>query len=441
MGKIAGYILLSSLLVFRSGDVFALNEVVADLWLDIDSTYCDSEPMELCIGGDSNCYSIPGVCPTIGRFHLGDNNPLSGNAQTDDHPFVKHPDDWDYVYIKNASNSGFRLREITLTLEFPGYDQIMVDWASSNIAGRWFPVGKHILMSDWIKHQRQREVWTIYCGNDLACLNKMNLLGSEEFSKEFESQIPWSVREQTYDLGQAGMIKYRPWERPASNESGCDEAFTYYSSQFTNNIHYSCKYDNNKCSYFRYWRSNGHHMKIRLGQMANADRLYRLEFSEAGIGACQMRTGINGVYPCIPGGNDSTEDVLTPSQLRALACGNVNQAADSYTPKIGDYFIRVRNNGNIHVMTLLGEYEYDAINNQLNVPVIHKRGDIVRAEVVPHNLNQMVAGSCDYEFANFYIGEVDHEIDPDGDGPRTSGAQRPENGSNYGFRISLIPLL
>lgn len=458
--KLANDILLAGSLLLLNEVAFSVNVSDAELELYMLSDYnaCESASgelthLQLCIGGDHNCYPIP--CPAQGVLPVAshDADEFDGgvtNDETDDHPFVNHADEWDFVYIRNDSGSGFNLWAMVLWLRIgpwnvlsppPGgssseFDEYVLARVPLQNPPVYFEPGEKVPIFKYMEKEREKQVATVFCGaNPTSGPTCVEDLTSDAWKSNgglesgFDKKLPWSVRQATKDVWQSGIMQYRPWARLDSRQNGCDEAFNFYASQFTNNIHFGCRDDDNTCSYFRYWETRDKYMRFEIDQMAWAGRLYKVDFKEerALLGSCvKERTYIKRLCRCLP--NDTSACYRTGCRVQ-------------YTPKVGDYLIRVKPSS-VHIMTLLGNLKFDNrdhLNSTLAAPVIHKDRIVWANDLLTDANERISAPDCTYKH-EFYIGEVDHEIDPDGSGPVTSGALIPDNGANSGFRATLISI-
>jgi len=408
----------------------ALNELEADLIVAIetgdaagDGTWCGADPLRLCIGSEARCHDVDAVSgpdcrdPATGCYDVGApctiaRHDLVGGVQ-DDHPFVAHPDDWDDLLLLAPGSPGFVLRALTVRVDYTSANQefTFVDEPALELAVE----GDRVALRPFIRRARQQAVEA--------------QLGLEPGG--FDA-LPKLVRQGAYDLGQGGIVKYKPWEDGGQN--GCDEFYAYYASQFSTNIHSSC--DDDTCTYFRNWRTNNSHGALSRGQFQSAGRLAQIVFEVAEGRNGRHRTGIAAIRRVGTGGR------LTRTP---------------YTPKIGDFFIKANHScvGNFHVMMYVGGWSDLSADDEahFSVDILHKSSSVrintwdvtygYADRKVPNN-DDCADHQGDFHRA-FYFGEADLDVDPDGPGPLTSGARPaavyPVSGPNLGQRATQTAII
>jgi hypothetical protein len=410
-----------------------LNSLTAELSVGLmtgdafgDGAYCDADPLELCIGWDGNCYAIDAVtggdcrdpvthCYDIGTPCVIATHAITGTAQ-DDHPLVRHPDDWDTLFIRNDAGAHFLLEDVWVEIDYVNASQAFT-FVDEQDLGHWYG-GDRIPLLDWVRAARER-----------AVENQMGLAAGQF------NRLPLLIQEAAYDLGQAGIIKYKPWEDGSQN--GCDEYYGYFASQFSTNIHYSCVYDDRSCTYFRNWLTSNSHGALSRTQFQRANRLAQVVFDEQPSGSATDRVAIEGIY-------------------RLDSSGALTD--EIYTPKPGDFFIRLNHScvGNFHVMMYVGDYADLSAGGQAHftLDILHKSSSVmintwdITYAYLNRKVNHNTAACAAYEgeyYRTFYFGEADYDVDPDGAGPLNSGGRPVENlpvtGPNLGFRATQSAIL
>ncbi len=391
-----------------STDEAALNNVDVELEITIEASYADRRrPLELCIGSTANCYRLPRSCRSRdGRHHFGQPRTciVARDLSGQDHPLVSHPDDWDHIFLRNRSRVRARLRHITITLRYGGHEAAL---------GNEYRFVDHRFRSASITRSRPLSFD--------AQIRELREEAMEDLTGMRFSELPWMVRAGAHDIGQVGIVKYKPWD--TSSQNGCDEFYNHFASQYSNNILSSCGgFD---CSYFSRWTTTNSFSSLGLSQFINASRAYKVVFR------IDRRTGnrrdIDGIYRC------ANAD-----------CSAVNRRI-RYRPKIGDFFLK--NNhpsiGNFHVMMFVGDFVNQSAGGAaaFDVNILHK-STAVKAHtwnISSNYINARIAGGSDFK-REFYFGEADHDaLVPVGRGS-TSGARPWEMGPNAGHRATMISL-
>jgi hypothetical protein len=384
----------------------ALNNVDARIDLYIQAEYNDaSRPLQLCIGDDSHCYSLVPACLSAdGKNHAS--QPRTCILVTDtagsDHPLVAHPDAWDSPYIRNPSSRYYAgLYALRITFEYRGHPAGA--WRSHLFMDVDFPddiiirPGGRAYMDRWVRMEREAQV---------------EMVSGINFH-----DLPWMIRQGAYDLGQVGIVKYKPWD--TSGQNGCDEFYNFFASQFSNNILYSCR--DHTCSFFRNWTTGGGFDSLHRDQFGSADRLYKMEFNHTG----GVRTSIRGIFKC---GNPT--------------CTWLDRSI-RYTPKIGDLFLEDRpSDPNFHAMMVLGEFVDQSAggNVAFDLGILHKSTAVMAntANYTHATINDTSGGAFRH---HFYFGESDHDRLVEVDGGLTSGSRPWEMGPNSGFRSTLLTIV
>lgn len=412
-----------------------LNSLEADINVRIgtgdaagEGRYCEAEPLKLCVGFADNCYALDAVsgpgCRNV-RTGCYDTNTtcriarheLGGTIQ-DDHPFVNHPDDWDNLFIVNDTEVGFVLESIEVEVDYTSANQSFTFVDQQGLSRR-YDGGARVPMRGWVRQARQQAVEQL-----------LGLPAGGFF------ELPKMIQQGAYDLGQGGIVKYKPWEDGSQN--GCDEFYAYFASQFSNNIHFSCGWDDDRCTYFRNWKTNNSHGALGRSQFQSANRLARVVFGTQVSGGATNRTAIEGIYRLDSRGRTTGE---------------------LYVPKPGDFFFRENHScvGNFHAMMYVGGYQDLSGGGEaaFQVDILHKSSSVrintwdLSYAYLNRKVNPAQEADCvghEGEFQRtFYFGEADHDVDPDGAGPLTSGA-RPEQGfpvtgPNLGFRATQTAIL
>lgn len=355
----------------------SLNSIDAEINVTISGTYCGVEP-QLCVGRDDQCFSLygcmvgqmPACLPAVERTcRVGLD--LGGL----DHPFVSQPDDWDDLYLKSnvIATSNVHVGRLKVTFDYGSSGgsinshHTFVDetFASPIVLA---PGGtKHL--HTWVDGVRESTV--------------AGLAGAD-----FED-LPWMVRVATHDIGQAGIVKYKPWNDDSQN--GCDEFYNFHAAQFSNNIGHAT--DDNSASFFRHYTTDNGHNALALDQWIAADRAYKLVFDQDAAGD---RTNIDGVYAC------ADDDCNTVDRTR------------SYTPKAGDFFLKLYP-GNFHVMMVLGPLiDTSGATVSFTIPILEK-STIVKASLLTMRdsaLNARVdpADPTSAFRDTFYFGEAGDDV-------------------------------
>lgn len=411
------------------GEVIAMNNVAAELKVYIKlvhgTTYVGTSELVLCIG--NRCY------PLLNKFYddslpgwrdVGSERELcliseqtADKSSQSDHPFVDNPDDWDQLLLKLpiGSYDALNFEQIIVTITGQCYDgdtyksDFEYDFVNKTFVTPFenYNPGAIVPLYKWVKKKREKEVLKVlleYWGVDRKLIPMLVDLLWE--AKIFDHYLPWMVREAAYDIGQAGIWKYAP-ERGGN---GCDEAYYYLASQYSNNI------------------SNRHKTSDSLfepglgpGRWKRSGRAAKVNFIFDNTG---LRIGLDPNFP-----------------VERISDENWAGKGIRYNPKPGDFFLLHNRNRDIcngssgHVMMALGTIRVDPNDNHIKIPVIEKVYPLV--QVVWKDLNDWGVindrrcsdGGFTYDF---YFGEVDNE---------QGGSQifnyNDEEIPNYGFRAWL----
>jgi hypothetical protein len=382
----------------------SLNSIDAELELAIRARHCEgSVPLRLCLGSRSNCYPIPAGCRnTNGCFSTSTLKTctVATSLAGEDHPFVNHPDDWDHIFFATDVSS-LRLYEARVSFRYGGHGNPLtvqhdfVDQAFS--PSRYASTGQHLSLDREIRERRIQAVETL------------SGLSYEE--------LPWMVRQAALDLGQAGLVKYRPWD--TSLQNGCDEFYNHFAAQFSNNIHLSSRYF--QASFFDGFSTDNHHNSLALSQFINANRAAKMLFNHNAAGD---RVSIDGIYYC------TNADCSTVDRRRRFAPNASSLLLKKNHPSVG----------NFHAMMMLGPIRDQSGGGSVafDVDIIHK-SSIVRANTwnIDHAYinRQVTGGGFRHEF---YFGSADHGARLPVNGGVETGAWRL--GPNAGFRATLVAL-
>jgi len=289
---------------------------------DVGRRYCGGSPLQLCIGHDDQCIDIIEDPATINTCRNSTDNcydrldecrtsnwtPFSacpaaaippGFDPHNDHPFVSHPDDWDTLFLKGANSFSVAAVRIavwydrgvpTNAIRTPVIVQRTFNPPASSTQDGIFDLSKYV------KEKRQID------------FEQHSGIGDGNFWS-----LPWYVREAAYDLHQAGMYKYDPFNR--SRQQGCDECAVYMYENYSDARYYAHDLYENSPSLF------------------STGKLYTIDFETDPITGA--RTGVRGVYRC-QNQNCSILDTIP------------------YVPEIGDALIVRHSTGNGHVMMVVG---------------------------------------------------------------------------------------
>jgi hypothetical protein len=316
----------------------------------------NGSPQQLCFSDTSRCYSLStGLntsCTTSGTtINCRITWDTSGHsAEENDQPFVDHPDNWDRMYLRNESASNaLTVRGLVIELKSGTYSFKFVN--ESNISIVLAALGKWDL-DDLIRQNRESKMLAYATG-----------------FTSFDS-LPWMVREAAYDIGQMGILKYRPWD--TSGQNGCDEFYNYVASHYSNNIHYGCVSSTYEyCTYFRWYGDSFN--SLAKEQFYWANRLNKMIFN-----------ALLGTF--------------TIQRCTNEAC-TTTDASTNYAPRAGDLIWIQKANGDIHAMMSLGIMPTYA-NPNVNLTVIDKNELVVPQTRV---LSTAV-------WTGIFVGEVDNEL-------------------------------
>jgi hypothetical protein len=391
-------------------DDMSLNSIDAELELAIRASYCQgTTPLRLCLGSTSNCYNIPAACRNAdGCFSTTTLKTctVATDLSGKDHPFVDHPDDWDRIFFRTSAGRSLSLHEVRVTFRYGSHGGAL--GSQHDFVDRAFasPVTSGAGQPLWLdRFIRERRIQTV-----------------EAFAGLPYEELPWMVRQAALDLGQSGLVKYRPWD--SSGQNGCDEFYNYFASQYSNNIHLSTSaWDT---SFFKSWSTGNGHNALEVDQFIRADRAAKLVFNHDA--ATGDRVSIDGIFYC------GDADCSTVDRRRR------------FSPNTSTFFIRKNHPsvGNFHVMMLLGPIRDQSASGSVgfDVDIIHK-STVVMANTWNLNHNYIntridpTNPASDFRH-EFYFGRADHGAMLPVTGGVETGAWRL--GPNAGHRATLIAI-
>ncbi len=367
-----------------SEEVLGLHQYGATLTVKLSVQSWNNANPSICLGRSDRCLVLDtsSACTTTGTTRqctfVWTN---TGDLTQDDKPFVNEPDDWDKQYIlNNSSSSSLKVTGVKVSLHSGSFTYDFVD----NFAlSKTLSANAQYSVDSLIREKREAHILS--------------------FTNAFSSfdEMPSMMKEAAYDIGQMGIVKYRPWD--SSTQNGCDEFFNYFASQYSNNIYFSCDDAHiAECSYYRNW-GNGYN-GLSTDQFFYAGRLYKFVFN--------ADVSRYTIQKCLNVGCTSTD------------------SSQTYAIKAGDFYRKAENGGSWHVMMSLGEAPSLTISSanysRLSVPVIDKNELVtVRDRVFSLPRNNPA-------YLELLVGEVDNEL---------GGGRTDAEAFNAGYRTTQQTIL
>ena len=356
-----------------------------------------------------------------------------------DHPIVDFPDDWDEMSLTQSEGHNVDAGELTVTyavdyttpnagcLVSP-HTYVFVD--STNADGLGTTLGSSYRIYSGRTNWLRDEV-------DFRREKTMEALAGVNFD-----QLPWMVQMAAYDIGQAGIVKYKLGEHATQN--GCDEFYAYFGALYSNNI---LAPPGVHASYFPYDKG------VWKGAWSRAGRLVEVQWANRvdAAGGCNyptlVREGTNDNY--IPRAGDylfrgdnrsilynylSTSEgfdcksvVSSGAPADALACcnqlgttdtsGNWSVSSSSHVMMLvdGQGFVPTGVPGDFEINILqksdMVETAQLRVNADFNASPGHSNWPCYRVcgAYVANNGIVLPGGVTDFRW-DFYIGIADHEL-------------------------------
>jgi hypothetical protein len=339
-----------------------------------------------------------------------------------DHPMVDFPDDWDQLYLKQSEAPYQDVEALSVTYSVNNNPYVFVDSTNADGLGTTLSSsfriysGRKNWLRDEVEFRREKKI--------------------EDIAGVPFDQLPWMMQMAAYDIGQAGIVKYKLGE--FRDQNGCDEFYAYFGALNSNNILAPA---GDHASYFPY---DGKF--LGMDTWRRAERLIEVQWTNRVAGGCTSATpvyeGTNNVYVPRAGDyllrQDNKQSLYNYLNANSgLNCQTVTNASpadewnccrDLGTTNSGVWSLR---GDSSHVMMLVDDQGFVPTTTvgKFTINILHKVAMVetnklmvgpnqqprnqpcsqVCAQYITNNSIVLPAGVTNYR-SDFYMGIADHEL-------------------------------